>query len=109
MKGCLFYICLTNVYVLSAILREYGRNKWGLSERIVCRVATTTNSDVTELPPLHDSIDPNALETTVERMSDGAISFRYAGYEVTVAQDGAISLEEQPTGTTASELAMSDD
>ncbi|MBX0297208.1 HalOD1 output domain-containing protein [Haloarcula nitratireducens] len=86
-----------------------GETSGGLSERIVQRIATTTNSDVTELPPLHDSINPDALETTVEEMSGGAISFRYAGHEVTVVQDGTISLEEQPTGTTAAEIAMSDD
>ncbi|MBV0926399.1 hypothetical protein KTS45_19510 [Halomicroarcula limicola] len=82
-----------------------GETSGGLSEQIVYRVATATNSDVTELPPLHDSIDPNALETTVEGMSGGAISFRYAGHEVTVAQDGTISLEEQPTSSFTAELA----
>ncbi|MBX0297645.1 HalOD1 output domain-containing protein [Haloarcula nitratireducens] len=82
-----------------------GETSGGLSEQIVQQVATTTNSDVVELPPLYDSINPDALETTIEGMSGGAISFRYAGHEVTVAQDGTISLEEQPTGSTTPEIA----
>ncbi|WP_167768636.1 HalOD1 output domain-containing protein [Haloarcula amylovorans] len=86
-----------------------GETSGSLSERIVQRVATTTNSDVVELPPLYDSIDPDALDMTVKEMSGGAISFKYAGHEVTVTHGGAIRLEEQPTGTPATEIAMSDD
>ncbi|WP_135306018.1 HalOD1 output domain-containing protein [Haloarcula amylovorans] len=73
-----------------------GQPSSTISEQVVQQVATTTNSDITELPPLHDTINPNALETTVEQMSGGRISFGYAGHEVTVDEKGAISLEEQP-------------
>lgn len=65
-----------------------------ISERVVQQVAATTGRDPLELPVLHDVLDPDALDTLVEGMSDGRVSFTYAGQEVTIASDGEITLEE---------------
>lgn len=65
-----------------------------VSERVVRRVAARTGRDPLDLPVLHDLVDPDALDTLVEGMADGQVSFTYAGHEVTVTSDGEISLEE---------------
>jgi hypothetical protein len=80
-----------------------------ISKRVVQTVAKTTNTDALELPPLYDAIDPDALDTLVGAMSDGTVSFIYAGHEVTVASDGTISLGTHPTGIHSAELPASDD
>ncbi|MFO7925412.1 MAG: HalOD1 output domain-containing protein [Halobacteriota archaeon] len=67
-----------------------------VSERVIRGVSTADDSDPVELPPLYDAIDPEALDAVVKRMSDGAVSFVYAGYEVTVESDGTIDLGERP-------------
>lgn len=63
-----------------------------VSCKIVHRVAALTEQEVTQLPPLYDTIDPDALdrlvhsaETTTTSLS---IQFTYAGQQVTVATDG---------------------
>lgn len=65
-----------------------------ISERVVERVAARTGRDPLDLPVLHDILDPDALDTLVEGMVDGQVSFTYAGHEVTVTSDGEIALEE---------------
>lgn len=63
-----------------------------IAVRIVDAVAGRTDSDALDLPPLYDSVDPGALETLVDGMSAGRISFRYAGFTVTVRSDRSIRL-----------------
>lgn len=65
-----------------------------ISERVVERVAAKTGRDPLELPVLHDVVDPDALDSLVEGMSDGQVSFTYAGQEATITSDGEITLEE---------------
>lgn len=64
------------------------------SERVVQLVAATTGRDPLQLPILHDVVDPDALDTLVAEMSDGQVSFTYAGQDVTITSDGEITLEE---------------
>lgn len=71
-----------------------------VSERIIQTVAETTNSDPLELTPLYDAVDPEALDALIDGMSDGEISFTYAGHEVTAKSDGTVYL---PTGNTTAE------
>lgn len=65
-----------------------------ISEQVVERVAAKTGRDPLELPVLHDIVDPDAMDKLVEGMSDGRLSFTYAGQEVTIASDGEITLED---------------
>lgn len=67
-----------------------------VSERVIQKVATATNSDPLELPPLYGPIDPDALNVLIEQMADGEISFTYAGHEITVESDGTIGFEKLP-------------
>ncbi|WP_049925688.1 HalOD1 output domain-containing protein [Halopiger goleimassiliensis] len=49
--------------------------------------------------PLHEAIDPDALDALFEDRADGAprstgsVSFPYCGYLVTVEEDGSVTLE----------------
>ncbi len=64
------------------------------TERIVETVATTKSVDPLDLPPLYDSIDPEALEKLVDRMDEGEVVFTYAETEVTVTEDGSVDVVE---------------
>ena len=66
------------------------------STAVVERVAAREGVDHTELVPLFDAIDPDALDTLVEssRRNDAAmqLTFSYNGYDVTVTGQGEIHL-----------------
>jgi hypothetical protein len=64
----------------------------------VSAVAARDGVDETDLPPLYDAVDPDALDALLGSVrTDGpdevSVGFEYAGYTVVVSEDGAISLE----------------
>ena len=65
---------------------------------IVEHVADLTDVDVTELPPLYDSINPGALADLMaspqSRDSSVDVSFRYQGCRITVSSIGAVTIEQ---------------
>ena len=67
-----------------------------LSETIVGIIADLEGVDSTELtPPLYSVIDPDALESLFASTDDpaaGHVAFRYHGYDVRVASDGAVEI-----------------
>lgn len=68
-----------------------------VSERIISETASIEGVDPTDLPPLYNSVDPDALEQMVESLDETCtIKFDYSGYSVTVTGDGSVSVE-QPT------------
>lgn len=71
-----------------------------VSERVIQTVAEITNSEPSELPPLYNAVDPEALDALIEGMPDGEILFTYVGHEVTAKSDGTIYL---PTAETTAE------
>lgn len=61
---------------------------------IVNRVAELEDTTPLELPPLHETVDPGALDTLLE--SEGVtVSFTYYGYHVTVTSGGTIAITEE--------------
>ncbi|NUB92421.1 hypothetical protein HTZ84_05420 [Haloterrigena sp. SYSU A558-1] len=69
-----------------------------LSVAIVNAVAAFGNESVTELEPLHYTINTDALERLFEPRTDGvrsggSVSFEYLDYLVTVTADGEIRVE----------------
>lgn len=64
---------------------------------IVEHVADLTNKDVTELPPLYDSVNPDALTDLMASpgSSDASIdvSFRYQDCRITVSNVGTVTIE----------------
>ncbi|PSQ15693.1 hypothetical protein BRD00_13630 [Halobacteriales archaeon QS_8_69_26] len=75
---------------------------------IVSRVAARTGRGVTDLPPLYNVVDPEALEQVLasplgsrHRSNDERIAFTYAGCEIVIDGDDELtvrSLEEQQEG-----------
>lgn len=65
-----------------------------ISERVVRAVATYTDTDPLELPPLYDAIDPDALNALVSELSGGGLSFQYAGHSVTVESSSTIQVDD---------------
>lgn len=84
------------------------RERQTVSERVIQKISTASGTDALELPPLYDAIEPDALDTLVEGMADGEVSFTYAGYDVTVASDATISLRERPAGDSAADAAVTE-
>lgn len=64
-----------------------------VSERVVEAVSARTRTDPLELPPLYDVLDPDALDALLATLSDGEVSFPYAGYVVTVESSGAVHVD----------------
>lgn len=75
------------------------------SQAVVETIAAAEGVPVDELgppeyEPLHAVVDPRALDALFAKRTDGVprpggtVSFAYCGYEVTVEQDGTVSLEE---------------
>ena len=56
---------------------------------VVHQVAQKERCDVLELPPLYESVDPDALAALAGSQT---IQFTYSGYEITVA-DGTVTAE----------------
>ena len=75
-----------------------GRRDWHddrPSTAVVAAVADAENASAADLPPLYDSVDPDALDEFVA--NDGAnsrkVEFEFAGYEIVVEGDGTLSVE----------------
>jgi len=64
------------------------------SEAIVTAIAAKERVTETNLPPLYDQIDPDALDTLVAGQSsdDIQISFTYSGYTVRIRDSEIIEI-----------------
>lgn len=74
-----------------------------IPERVIQRVAETKGRDPLQLPILQDVIDPDALETFIDEMQAGHVSFTYAEEEIMITSDGEITIEESHVGAPAIE------
>jgi hypothetical protein len=64
----------------------------------ICRkVAENENVDVTELPPLYHTIDPEALQRFFELVGNQSVTveFVYAGYKITVSENGIVTANKK--------------
>jgi len=75
------------------------RSDWtsgdGPSVAVATAVAVATDRDVTEMAPLGNSVDTDALDELVAgSRGDGSlhVAFRYEGVDVRVASDGEITV-----------------
>lgn len=66
-----------------------------VSERVTYRIAEAEDRSVTELDPLYNSIDPEALDALVDSLSapDASITFTHEDYTITVDVCGTISID----------------
>jgi len=74
-----------------------------LSSLVIESVAEATDTDPLRLPPLHDVVDPGALDRLFTgesglgtRATDGHVTFRYHGCDVTVHANEGTTV--QPAG-----------
>lgn len=67
-----------------------------ISQRVVFAVAEQADVEPNELPPLYDSLDPDALDAVV-RSSDAdlEISFSFAGHRVEIGGDETIRVRQE--------------
>lgn len=69
------------------------------SEIIIFAVAQVSDEKPTDLQPLGEVIDPDALDTLFDRssrdsMGDAHLSFEYEEYEITIFNHGRITISE---------------
>lgn len=67
------------------------------SEAIVLGIAERTGTEPTELPPLYEVIDPEALDALARDENPCQMAFEYADYAVTVAGYQHITIHECET------------
>ncbi|WP_084802737.1 HalOD1 output domain-containing protein [Halorientalis sp. IM1011] len=72
-----------------------------ISYALVREVAAEKGVDPEALVPLHDVIDPDALESMFDNtdgstLRNGHLSFSYEGFSVRVDDDGSVSLTSAP-------------
>jgi hypothetical protein len=66
-----------------------------VSRRVVESVADAAGTGPTALPSLTDVVDPDALDALFAGdRANGRVTFRYAGYRVTVDADRRVSVVE---------------
>lgn len=69
-----------------------------LSTTILSLVGSAMDADPTELEPLNDAVDPDALDALFAPREGGTprrpgtLSFQFAGFTVTVDADGTVAL-----------------
>lgn len=74
------------------------------SQRVLRQVASLLDVDSLELPPLYESVDPDALDAlfaTPDGLSSirtGTVSFAYAGCTVFVDDGGDVTVREGGVG-----------
>ncbi|WP_306056331.1 HalOD1 output domain-containing protein [Natronococcus wangiae] len=85
-----------------------GRSGPSVDVAIVRAVADRQGIEPTELPPLYEWVDPEALQRLFDAPAYGSASerrfvFDYAGHTVTVEHDDELSItvDESATGPTA--------
>ncbi|WP_415380458.1 HalOD1 output domain-containing protein [Halosimplex sp. TS25] len=70
-------------------------NNQSVSEAVIEAVAAAEGVRPTELAPLYDVVDPDALETVFAGKSSlGKVVFNYNSYEVTVDADGHVAIKD---------------
>lgn len=79
------------------------------TERVVKAVATYTDTDPLELPPLYDSLDSDALDAVTHGLSNGTVQFQYADHSVTVHGDGTVEIADDPTTRSEQSDVAADD
>ena len=59
---------------------------------VAAALAAREGVEPTDLPPLHGSIDTEAMDAVLRSAGDARLTFTHLGYEVTVTGDGDVSV-----------------
>lgn len=69
-----------------------------VSTNVVLSVAAIEDASPTSLPPLAATVDPDAIDDLFVGDVEGRISFCYFGYDVTIHNDGRLSIVPHADG-----------
>jgi len=69
------------------------------TEEIVDAVARVAGTTPLELPPLHDTVDTEALERVLESSADSQLSFSYQGFHIVASGDGTVAVYPESGST----------
>lgn len=65
------------------------------STAIVEAVSASADRSAVSLPPLYEAVDPDALDALfADSQTFGAVTFEYAGHDVTVRADGRVEVTQ---------------
>lgn len=96
-KGVIRLVEISVVMIINTKSVENQDLTYTISET----VAEQTNSDICELPPLYETIDPDALAAflqyshSTDAHPDLSAEFSYCGYRVTIDSTGQIQLDPE--------------
>jgi hypothetical protein len=62
------------------------------SEAIILGISNQKDIEATEMPPLYETIDPEALNMLFQKKPSGSVVFEYVNFEVVVYGCGKITL-----------------
>lgn len=65
-----------------------------LTAAIVETVAAQLGGDPTDLPALHDAVDPEAAAAVLDTAADASVTFEYANTRVVVHASGVVSVTD---------------
>ncbi len=67
------------------------------STEIIRKIAAVTGEEPTELPPIYDTIDPEALDKIVNSVAseDFEIEFVYGDYRVMIDETGVVTIDNK--------------
>ena len=92
--------------VATASREGISRHRWTVTNpptaAVVESVAGRADVESTDLPPLYDAIDPDALDAIFDHGDNEApglgprVIFYYGGFEVTVEHDGWLTVATDP-------------
>lgn len=60
---------------------------------VIHAIEEIEETESTALPPLYESIDPDALDQICRSLESGHVSFTYSGYKVTVDEAMEVTIE----------------
>lgn len=78
---------------------EFSDKDRSLSTAVIEAVSERAGEAPSGLPPLYETVDPDALDCLFEPVSTGiprqggVVEFPYAGYRVRISSDGGIDIE----------------
>ena len=86
------------------IMRTNDPNGEDLTYHLTTTIADRTGTAVSELPPLYDTIDPDALDSFLradhsDSQTGRSVEFSYAGFRVTADSTGRLDLQPDPRST----------
>jgi hypothetical protein len=72
------------------------------TEAVLDAIADELDADLLDLEPLHDAVDPDALESIFDDTSSatrnaGRVTFESNGCAVTVAAEGTVTVQQMAT------------